>query len=136
MQKNKNNQKNFSAHYLFNFSSERGVTLTLTMILLANILMIALVVGVFSLGQQEVMTNTRNSVYAIFAATSGLERALYDIRIKTPDECATLSSTGLLVYLDNGSAYYIYANPCDATSSSVTSKGAFRSVTRTVEASW
>lgn len=118
----------------FRASRENGVTLILTMIILTNILMIALVVGIFSLGQQNIMTNARNSVYAIFAATSGLEKALYDIRFS--NDCSSLSPGPLTGVLDNGSGYSVYASPCSQTNSSVTSQGSFRGVTRTIEANW
>lgn len=116
--------------------NEKGITIILTLVILTNILMIALVVGVFSLNQQKITTNTRNSAYAIFAATSGLEKAFYDIRVKVPDNCASLNPGPVTAALTNESSYSVSANPCNQFSSSVTSYGTYRGITRTIEANW
>jgi len=111
-------------------STQGGVTLVLALIILSNILMIALAVGIFSLNQLKITISAKESTYAIFAATSGLERAFYEIRIN--NDCSNLFTETL----SNNASYSVSASPCDQLSSTITSTGTYRQTSRKVEASW
>ena len=110
------------------------MTLVLALIILSNILMIALAVGIFSLNQLKITISAKESTYAIFAATSGLERAFYEIRIN--NDCSNLSPGPFTETLSNNASYSVSASPCDQLSSTITSAGTYRQTSRKVEASW
>lgn len=130
-------------------SGQKGVTLMLTLVILSNVLLISSAVGIFSLNQFKIAASIRDSSYAIFAGTSGLERAFYDLRISNPTMCdlgTPAAPVSLLtdIFLVNLSYYNVgcFVEPVAAaicTSTQllrIVSNGTYRQTTRTIEGSW
>jgi Tfp pilus assembly protein PilX len=61
--------------------NQKGVSLLITLLIMAAILAIALGVSRLSLGEIKISRNTPNSLIAYYAAESGIERALYEDRV-------------------------------------------------------
>lgn len=117
----------------------------LSLIILSNVMVIALAVGVFSLNQVKIAISTKESGYAIFAGTSGLERAFYKARMN-PASCAAVDNP-LVGSLSNGATYSVAVDclsdaipTCDSVAKAVvlTSDGQYgqTKTTREIEGSW
>lgn len=124
---------------------DSGMTLMLSLIILSNILVIALAVGVFSLNQLKIAASVKESGYAIFAGTSGLEKAFYNIRVN-PGNCTAVPSP-IVGNLSNGAVYSVVVDcasaaipTCDPIAKAVvlTSNGQYgqSKTTRGIEGSW
>jgi len=81
----------------------------------------ALAVGILSLSQLKISTSVKESGYAIFSSTTGLERALYNTRID-PGNCGAVASS-LEGSLYNEASYSVVINCMKAVELSVCSSG-------------
>lgn len=135
MQKLKKQPDTFNFKLLTRLAPQGGVTLMLTLVILSNVLLIASAVGIFSLNQFKITASARDSAYAIFAGTTGIEKALYEIR-KNGD-CTSYSGVDyILVPPDLKYSVSIISPSCGISPTTITSIGTYRQTIRKIEASW
>ena len=113
-------------------NSNKGVSLYLTIMVLAIILAIALGVNTIFLGQTKMMREIGNSVMAFYAADAGIERVLLE-RTNPVDIPKTP--------LDNGATYQVWVvlggtEGCSATNFCIKSVGAYQEIRRAIEISY
>lgn len=116
---------------------QEGVTLAFSLIILSNMLFIALAIGIFSINQLKITASARDSAYAIFAATSGLERAFYQVR--KADDCSDINfpQTDFSNLAPNLSYSVDVTATCPTPASAIiTSVGTYKQTSRKIEASW
>lgn len=108
-------------------------------------MVIALAVGVFSLNQIKIAASIKESGYAIFAGTTGLEKVFYSTRVD-PGNCAAVPSP-ISGNLSNEASYSVAVDcasdtipDCDPIAKAVvlTSDGQYgqSKTTRQIEGSW
>ncbi|OGZ66397.1 MAG: hypothetical protein A3C50_02665 [Candidatus Staskawiczbacteria bacterium RIFCSPHIGHO2_02_FULL_43_16] len=103
---------------------ERGISLVLTFLIMA--IMLAIVVGISSMlsGQVKIMAGASNSISALYAAESGMERALYVFK-KCPG--CDLNYDGAF----DGRTYFVNAKMIGGVLN-ISSKGVYKEASRTV----
>lgn len=108
-----------------NPTRERGVSLYLALTIMAILLAIALGISAILLGQIRMAREMGNSVVAFYAADTGIENSLYNI--KKEDGDGNFSD----IVLANGSKY-----TTTASFTVIKSKGDFSGVNRAIEVSY
>lgn len=108
-------------------NNQKGVSLLLTLLITAAILVIAFGVSRISIGEIKLTRDISKSVIAYYGADSGIERALYEERVGggvsgVPD-CSVL--------LGNGSSYGIQVQ-----GSIIKSIGCYKDIRRAIEVSF
>lgn len=118
----------------------KGAALLLTLLILTAILAIAFGVTSLMLGEMKLSQEVPRSLGAYYAAETGIERKLYEIRASTPDYsdigsgpdwCAGAGK----VCLDGSDACYA-VDVTVGTPTIIKSYGCYKNVRRAVEASY
>ncbi len=95
-------------------NSQKGITLYLVIVILAVVLAVAIGLSTILVSQIRMITGMGNSVKALYAADTGIEKALVPILecTKHPYNCNSLDSQISGDPLDNGSRYEIEISCC------------------------
>lgn len=156
-----NQKKLFSINKLFmsrlelrsyNLEVDSGMTLIFSTVIISNILLIAFAIGLFGMSQFRIAISIKDSSYAIFGATTGIERALDQTRNEINTTSLTVCDTGTVVspvnlfsdVLGNSSQYsascYIKTvdvTDCDSSKRlMIVSNGTYKQTTRKIEANF
>ncbi|MDX1535467.1 MAG: hypothetical protein R3346_01780 [Candidatus Spechtbacterales bacterium] len=96
---------------LINKKQEDGVSLYITIMILGIVFSIGFTIAGLLIGEIKIARNVQSFVPAIYAADSGIERALYKARIEggdfSPGNCLTASPCQSSGALDNGASYTV-----------------------------
>jgi len=106
-------------------SSNKGVSILLTVLIMSVILAIGLGLSIILIQQTKMMVGIGNSVVAFYAADSGIEKSLYDILKK--GGTGNVSENWGLNY-----GYQVTVTPC-GSKSCVKSIGTYRETKRAIE---
>ena len=115
-------------------NSQKGITLYFSIIMLA--LLLAMVLGVTSVlvSGIKIVQGMGNSVLAFHAADTGIEHALYNLRV------AGLTDDISEIPLDNGAKYEVNITPadgdCSAPNYCIKSTGTYSNTKRAIEANY
>lgn len=116
-------------------NNQKGVSLLLTILIMAALLAIAIGVTRLSLGEIKLIRDIPNSLIAYYAADSGIERALYEKRINGLDlsipDCPGAGSAEL----DNDSKYGVNVSQIGETVV-IKSGGCYKDIRRAIEVSF
>ena len=103
---------------------QKGVVIIFTTIILGLLISMSLALAAIFVPKIRLITDTKNSVGAFFAAESGLEWCLYNNQINpTPTPPPPVMS--------NGATYVL--TPANCSGKSIKSVGTFQGVTRAVQ---
>ncbi len=108
---------------------ESGVTLYLTMVILSVFTAVVFTLTGISMSQIKITWLAGDSVKAFFAANTGVEQALFNIRKQ--NDFGNIAKPPL-----NNSASYAVDIVFSATTATIQSKGEFRNTRRTIEAKY
>ena len=112
-----------------------GVSLYLTLMIVATLLSVALGISAIFLGQIETIRIMGNSVLAFYAADAGIEKVLMG-RSNPSSNCTEVSPCAL----GNGAEYHIIIQTpgpnCLATNYCITSVGSYKETKRAIEVSY
>lgn len=130
-------------------NSQKGVSIYLTVMIMALILSVALGMGAILVGQIKMVRNMGYSVVSFYAADTGIERAMYAIRKESSPYvpgsssqlCGAGNYFGNTCQLDNGAIYSIEDNSAPNCGGSgidvcISSKGKNQKTNRAIEISW
>ena len=106
-------------------SSNKGVSILLTVLIMSVILAIGLGLSIILIQQTKMMVGIGNSVVAFYAADSGIEKSLYDILKK--GGTGNVSENWGLNY-----GYQVTVTPC-GSKSCVKSIGTYQETKRAIE---
>lgn len=122
--------QNFYPKFL---NENRGVSLYLTLTLMALMLTIALGVSSILISQMRSLGEMGNSVVAFYAADTGIERMLYAARQESyaPSSGDSCGSPFSCPALSNGSSFVIEIQTGPETI--IKSKGTYKDVSRSIE---
>ncbi|GAI23960.1 unnamed protein product [marine sediment metagenome] len=112
-------------------SNQKGVSLLLTILIMAALLAIAIGVTRLSLGEIKLIRDIPNSLIAYYAADSGIERALYEERIGG----GAADQADCSVNLDNDSKYGVNVSQIGETVV-IKSTGCYKDIRRAIEVSF
>lgn len=121
------------------------MTLVFSVIILSNILIIAFAIGLFSMSQFQIASSAKDSAYAIFAGTSGLEEAFYNTRIVSPPDYSAKTDLPLTnpktIYTTSIACYDSGETTVDCSLGgfakiTIVSNGKHNQTTRKIEARW
>lgn len=112
-----------------NISKKGAVTILLSVLLLSILLVIGLGISGLMLYQIKMSGQVGESVVAFYAADSGAERCLYDVRQLSASSCPY---SGVSLDFDSQATYTTNYNGTNQ----ITSIGQFRGAGRKVELSW
>jgi len=112
-----------------NINQENGVVLILTVIIISAVMLIASMIANIVITQMQLVEDIGSSVSAIYAADSGVECQLYNIRHGKSVDCNSADNPGGNIVMFNGASVKTSADgiPPNYT---VKSLGSFRSVKR------
>ena len=110
---------------------QKGVSLLLTLLIMAAILAIALGLSQLTLGEIKLARNIPKSLIAYYAAEAGAERALYEKRINDTN----LDIADCTIFLDNGSQYGVKLTTV-GENIFIKSIGCYEGITRAIEVSF
>jgi Tfp pilus assembly protein PilX len=113
---------------------QKGVSLYLTLVIMTLMLAIALGISAILVGQMKIIKGMGDSVIAFYAADTGIERILYDIR-KTPYNPTGGTEPYTNIALDNGATYTVKIISANGTVT-ISSKGTYKDVNRAIEISY
>lgn len=105
----------------------RGVSLLLTLLIMAAILVIAFGVSRLSIGEIKLSRDISRSIIAYYAADAGIERAVYEERI----EGGASDIPDCSIELGNGSSYGIQVQ-----GNIIKSIGCYKDISRAIEISF
>jgi len=74
-----------------NIISQKGVAIYLAMVIMSVILLIGIGMSTIIIGQIKISTGIGNSVVALYAADTGIERALYEEKLCRQIDCSSYS---------------------------------------------
>ena len=111
-------------------NNQKGVSLLLTILIMAALLAIAIGVTRLSLGEIKLIRDIPNSLIAYYAADSGIERALYEERVSED----AVDQADCSVSLDNGSSYGLEI--LRGTLITIKSTGCYKDIRRAIEVSF
>ena len=118
--------------------SQKGVAIYLAIVVMTVLLTVGAGLAMILIGQIRVFQGMGNSVVAIYAADTGIERELYETRISpgTPKLAGTIYSGSLDIDGDgtNDASYQVTIK--SASPYSVESIGMYKGVQRAIEVSW
>lgn len=122
------NYKNFKS---YRPSSERGLALFYTLVIVSILLSLGLAISLILIGQIRIITGIGDSVIAFYAADTGMEKALMG-RGAPQDDSGSL---------ENESSYEVSIilggeEGCDADNYCIQSVGSYRGVKRAIEAEY
>lgn len=110
----------------------RGVSLLLTLLIMAALLAIGLGVSRLSVGEIKITREVPKSIIAYYAAEAGVERAIYEERVgggaSTTPECSQA--------LDNNSSYGILEIDRVGESVYIRSVGCYQDIRRAIEVNY
>jgi len=113
---------------------QKGVSLLLTLLIMAGLLSIAFGISKLTLGEIRLSRDIPKSITAYYAAEAGVERALYEKRINDINlDISDCPAGG--VSLDNGSKYGVKLTVV-GEETFIKSVGCYRGVTRAIEVSF
>lgn len=117
----------------YKIKHNKGISLILTLLVMAAILAIALGVSRLSLGEIKLIRDIPQSLIAYYAAEAGVERGLYEKRVNDVDlTIPDCSSGGEL--LDNGSRYSVTVT--GGTTITIQANGCYGNIKRAIEVSF
>lgn len=108
--------------------SNKGVSLYLTIVIMSILLAISFGVGTIFLGQTKIIRGMGDSVIALYAADTGIERALYNIRKESGT--GNVSETWGVNY-----GYIVNESSCDGKTC-ISSVGTYKETKRAIEAKY
>lgn len=108
-------------------NNQKGVSLLLTLLIMAALLVIALAVSRLSLGEIKLARDIPSSLIAYYAAEAGIERAIYEERIQ--GGASNISDCS--VNLDNQSSY-----GTQVAGNIIRSIGCYKNIRRAIEVSF
>lgn len=108
-------------------ANQKGVSLLLTLLITAVILVIAFGVSRLTLGEIKLTRDISKSIIAYYGADSGIERAVYEERVGG----GAVARGDCSVSLDNGSSYGIRVQ-----GSIIRSIGCYGDIRRAIEVSF
>lgn len=118
-------------------NTQKGIAIYLALIVMFILLSIGLGLSTLLVGQIRIIRGIGNSVVAIYAADTGIERVLYAIRKEVPpyvpvagDEPCGVSFS--CPPLSNGASYTIKIISANATFT-INSKGTYQATQRAIE---
>ncbi len=114
-----------------NNNNQKGVSLLLTLLIMAALLVIAIGVARLSLGEIKLIRNIPSSLITYYAADSGIERALYEERISG----GALNQADCSVDLDNESSYGLEISSGGGLTT-IKSEGCYKDIRRAIEVSF
>lgn len=118
------------------YKNQKGVSIYLAIMISSIILAIALGISVILFSQKRITSEIGSSVTAFYAADTGIERILYDIRegLYDPTTCSSFPCPGPSDTLPNGAAYSTYTRSIGPIK--VQSVGSYQEVKRAIEISY
>ena len=123
---------------------QKGIALYYAVLVLAVLLSIALGLSTIAVGQLKVFGDVGDSVKALYAADSGMENVLYEIKQNNllPDYSGTVGDVSFTATLKCGKDYLNCPMPplvkdpaCDGAYYCVKSVGTYKNIQRAMEAS-
>ncbi len=84
------------------FKKNEGVALYFALLILSSIIVITASVASIMIGQFNISGDIRKSMKAVYAADSGLEKALYEVRKNGQGDAAALDCSGFGLTLPMG----------------------------------
>ena len=108
---------------------EEGVALILTVIIISAVMLIASMIANIVITQMQLVEDIGSSVSAIYAADSGVECQLYNIRQGRSVDCNSADIPGGNIMMFNGASVKTSADGA-SPNYTVKSLGSFRSVKR------
>lgn len=129
--------------YIITYSKSKGAALLLVLLILTAILSIAFGVSTLMLGETKMSREVPRSLKAYYAAETGIERKLYNIRVTTPADYNDIGTapnwctSATKVCLDSDTCYAVDVIPtgagCTAASYCIKSYGCYKGIRRAVE---
>jgi hypothetical protein len=118
-----------------NNNNQKGVSLLLTLLIMAALS--AIVFGLFrlSLGGIKLIRDIPESLIAYYAADSGIERAIYEKRINGLDLIVSDCPEAGSGELDNGSKYGVSVSQINGNIV-IESEGCYKNIRRAIEVSF
>lgn len=110
-----------------NINQEEGVALILTVIIISAVMMIASMIANIVITQLQLVEDIGSSVSAIYAADSGVECQLYNIRQGESLNCYTAAGGNITMFNGASVETAVSGNP---PSYMIESLGSYRSVKR------
>ena len=114
------------------FSQKGAVTVVLTVMILNVLLVIGLGVGVLIFQQIKSSLQAGESVIAFYAAETGAERCLYEIRQNSADNCPY---TDISLDFDSRAVYTTVYDE-SVSSTTMSSIGQYLNISRKIELNW
>lgn len=124
---NKPNKKN----------SERGISLYMTIVMMAVLFTMVLGVTVIIIRGSDILKGASDSVRAFHAADTGVERALYDIRVN--GDCVPQCTQIIPCDIATGGpewSYFLEYTSCSASAIDINAKGTFSESQRKINVSY
>lgn len=115
-------------------NNQRGISLLLTILIMAAIFSIAIAVSILSLGEIKISRESTRSLTAYYAAESGVEWAMYEDRVigKYPQ---TYSSGRICLDPDDEICYSVDASGT-SPSRKIKSDGSYKTTVRSIESTY
>lgn len=116
------------------FTENRGVSLLLTLLIMAALLAIAFGISRLSLGEIKITRDVPKSLVAYYAAEAGVEQVLYNDRTSSPP----LPSGSNSECLDppTNEICYVVEFSGDSPNRTIRSNGSYKEVRRTIEVTY
>lgn len=120
-------------------NSESGISMYMTIVMMAVLFTMVLGVTVIIIRGSDILKGASDSIKAFHAADTGIERALYNIRVDgtcTPqcvagNPCFVLGAGG-----DANWSYFLEYSACSPSSININAKGTFYESQRKIEVSY
>ncbi|MDI6883126.1 MAG: pilus assembly PilX N-terminal domain-containing protein [Patescibacteria group bacterium] len=116
---------------IFNFQFSKGVSLYLTIVILAVLTSTLLVMVNISVSQIKVILTLSDSVLAFYAADSGVEKALYGVYTGSYTPVLGECPPNFQGTLENGASYKVCVS--GTSTSTIFSTGSFKETKRKIE---
>ena len=113
-------------------NKQNGIVLYIVLLIVSIFMAIVLTLTNVSISQTKISWQAGDSVKAFTAADTGVERALYNIRILDPADFSDISGT----LLSNPDYSYSVHTTQIGLSATIKSSGVFRKTRRTIEAKY
>jgi hypothetical protein len=115
--------------------SEKGVSLYMTIVMMAVLFTMVLGVTIIIIRGLDILKGASDSIKAFHAADTGVERALYNIRVN--NDCSPICGTPCTIGGDSNWTYSLdYTGGCSASSISISAKGTYYGSQRKIEVSY
>jgi len=124
--------------YRSSFSVQKGVSIYLVILISTFILAVALGLSTILISRIKVSHEIGYSVVALYAADTGIERILYEIRVTSscdPTTCAAFPCCNYSETLSNGATSTVYV-ASSTPAVQINSTGTYQTVKRAIEISY